>query len=293
MTSPNSRATVAERIRNLREQARLSPKEMASRIWMNVPSYYDLEAVPEEWEGAVDLSQLLELSRIFRTPLLELLGEPETEIGSPLSFPELAAFIRRHIAEGRVEEDRIGWDLSEFWEEPMIAMEYPVSFLKVVGEDVGFDWRRPLLFYQRAAEPAASPNDGSKEPLGNLGLTGGPASREVNLRPPCTPDMPPDSPTNSTWPEEISAIEKLDWRNRPEEFDRLCAFIIRVFAERDGVSRDRLFSALSEEEFRRHVRHSAERFTDKFRSLFMFVYLRMKLLVLPDAVREKKRKSES
>ncbi len=99
--------------------------------------------------------------------------------------------------------------------------------------------------------------------------------------------MASHSSDDATWPGEVSAIGKLDWRGRPEDFDRLCAFIIRMFAERDGVSRDRLFSTLSEEDFRKHVRHSAERFTDKFQSLAMFVYLRMRLLVLPEAGRQK------
>ena len=168
-------ATVPETIRRLRECVGLSPQEMAKRIWMNVPSYYDLEAVPEEWEGAAELSQLLELARILKKPLLELVGESTAEVLEPLSFPELATLIRRQITEGGIQEDQIGWDLSEFWEEPMIAMEYPVSFLKIVGEDVGFDWRRPILFYQNA-EPGASPNGGPAEHLGNSGVGGGPPS---------------------------------------------------------------------------------------------------------------------
>ncbi len=101
--------------------------------------------------------------------------------------------------------------------------------------------------------------------------------------------MTPHSSDDPSWPGEALAIDKLEWGSRPEDFDRLCAFIIRVFAERDGVSRDRLFSALSEEEFRKHVRRSAERYTDKFRSLTMFVYLRMKLLILPEAGSRKKK----
>jgi hypothetical protein len=151
-------ATVPETIRHLREQVGLSHQEMAKRIWMNVPSYYDLEAVPEEWEEVADLSQLLELSRILQRPLLELIGESTAEVHEPLSFPALAALIRREITKGGVQEDQIGWDLSQFWEEPMIAMEYPVSFLKIVGEDVGFDWRRLILFYQNA-EPSSRAND--------------------------------------------------------------------------------------------------------------------------------------
>ena len=60
------------------------------------------------------------------------------------------------------------------------------------------------------------------------------------------------------------------------------------FAERDGVTRERLFSVLPEEEFRRQLRVCAERFTERFQSLVIFVYLRMKQLVLPEAVRQKR-----
>ena len=139
---------VGAKIQRLREQLGLSPQEMAKRIWMNVPSYFDLEHIPNEWEQAVDLNQLIELSRVLKTSLLDLIGESASDAGASLSFPELAQFIRQQIAEGKISENQIGWDLSEFWEEPMIAMQYPVSFLKIVGEDAGFDWRRPLLFYQ-------------------------------------------------------------------------------------------------------------------------------------------------
>ena len=141
-------SNVAQTIRKLRESLGYSPAEMAERIFMNVSSYYDLEAYSDEWEDSVELSQMLELSRVLRTPLLELLGELPSDVCCPLSFPQLATLIRNQIAEGRVVESDIGWDLSEFWEEPMIAMEYPVLFLKILGEDIGFDWRRPILYYQ-------------------------------------------------------------------------------------------------------------------------------------------------
>ena len=87
------------------------------------------------------------------------------------------------------------------------------------------------------------------------------------------------------WTDDMRAIELLDWETRPEDFDRLCEFIIGKFAERDGVSRERLFSILPEDEFRRQIRVCAERFTERFHSLVIFVYLRMKQLVLPQAAR--------
>jgi hypothetical protein len=89
-------------------------------------------------------------------------------------------------------------------------------------------------------------------------------------------------------PEPFRTIELLDWETRPEDFDRLCEFIIGLFAERDHVARERLFKILPEEDFRRELRQCAESFTERSRSLVMYVYLRMKLLVLPEAVRQKR-----
>src|SRR5688572_11904952 len=65
------------------------------------------------------------------------------------------------------------------------------------------------------------------------------------------------------FPDEIRAIELLDWETRPEDFDRLCEFIIGMFGERDHVSRERLFSILREEEFRRELRCCAESFSER------------------------------
>jgi hypothetical protein len=88
--------------------------------------------------------------------------------------------------------------------------------------------------------------------------------------------------------EPFRTIELLDWETRPEDFDRLCEFIIDLFAQRDHVSRERVFGVLREQDFRRELRRCAESFSERSRSLVMYVYLRMKFLVLPEAVRQKR-----
>lgn len=88
-------------------------------------------------------------------------------------------------------------------------------------------------------------------------------------------------------PEPYRTIELLDWETRPEDFDRLCEFIIDLFAQRDHVSRERLFSILGEEDFRRELRRCAEAFPERSVSLVLYVYFRMNCLVLPEAQRQK------
>ena len=94
------------------------------------------------------------------------------------------------------------------------------------------------------------------------------------------------------FPEPFRTIELLDWETRPEDFDRLCEFIIGLFAERDHVARERLFRILPEEDFRRELRRCADSFTERSRSLAMYVYLRMKLLVMPEAFRQRKKRDD-
>jgi hypothetical protein len=89
------------------------------------------------------------------------------------------------------------------------------------------------------------------------------------------------------WTDNLRSIELLDWETRPEDFDRLCEFIITKFSERDGMTREQLFNILPENEFRKQLRICAERFTEKFQSLTIYVYQRMKHLVLPAAARQK------
>lgn len=90
------------------------------------------------------------------------------------------------------------------------------------------------------------------------------------------------------WTEKLRAIELLDWETRPEDFDQLCVFILQLFAERDAVSRDRLFRILPEAEFRRQLRVCAESFKERHVSLAWSTYLRMKPFVVPKAARRKK-----
>lgn len=88
------------------------------------------------------------------------------------------------------------------------------------------------------------------------------------------------------WTDDLRAIELLDWETRPEDFDRLCEFIIQQFAERDGIGREQIFGILPEPEFRRELRICAEHFTERSLSLVSYVHLRMSLLVLPEAAKK-------
>ena len=86
---------------------------------------------------------------------------------------------------------------------------------------------------------------------------------------------------------DIAEADSLDWKAQPKDFDRLCDFVISLFSERDGVTRERLFAVLPEPEFRREVRASAERRQDRGSLLGAYAYIRIKFIALSDALRRK------
>ena len=87
---------------------------------------------------------------------------------------------------------------------------------------------------------------------------------------------------------DIAEAKSLDWKARPQDFDKLCEFVITLLSERDGVTRERLFALLPEPDFRREVRHSLERRKEQGFSLAAYAYTRVKFIVLPDATRKRK-----
>lgn len=155
-------SSVPERIKQARVALGFSHAEMADAVSMNLPSYYDLESQSDEWETAVELSQLVALSQKLETPLFRLIGEEEADV-TPTSFEHVASLIAEAISAERIQKEDLSWDIDEFFEEPSIAAEYPILFFRQIGEDVGFDWRAPILGYERrtkAAQPARPDNAG-------------------------------------------------------------------------------------------------------------------------------------
>jgi hypothetical protein len=94
--------------------------------------------------------------------------------------------------------------------------------------------------------------------------------------------------SNKLTDSDVGALDLLDWEKRPKDFERFCEFTLRLLEERDGLTRRRLFAVLPEEDFRRELRASVEGRTESGWRLAAYGYFRMKLLVLPRAVRKGK-----
>ena len=87
---------------------------------------------------------------------------------------------------------------------------------------------------------------------------------------------------------DIRDFDNTDWRNSPSEFIQLCDFILEMLSKRDGITPRKLFNVLSETGFREQIRACAEGFRPSSRCLAAYIYLKMKLLVLPGIFAGKK-----
>lgn len=83
--------------------------------------------------------------------MLTLLEEEfDYAAGARISFQDLRELILQKIAEGKLKKEELSWEIDEFLEEPKIGFEYPISFLKLIAPEVGFDWREVIAKYEDA-----------------------------------------------------------------------------------------------------------------------------------------------
>jgi hypothetical protein len=143
--------STAAKIKARRESLGLDLKAVAATLAMNEPSYWDLEGHDDELSDVVAFSQAIQLSRLLGVRLLALLDEDfDYAAGSRITFQDLRELILRKVAEGKLKKGELSWEIDEFLEEPKIAFEYPILFLKLIAPEVCFDWRAVIANYEEA-----------------------------------------------------------------------------------------------------------------------------------------------
>ncbi len=83
-----------------------------------------------------------------------------------IAFREIAERIEAGFASGTLKKDELSWDVTEFLEVPEIAQEYPIMFLRDLSLEAGFDWRAPIVWFEKerkAAQPGATDNPGNAQ----------------------------------------------------------------------------------------------------------------------------------
>ncbi|MBW7896476.1 MAG: hypothetical protein H3C27_15310 [Opitutaceae bacterium] len=151
MTLGKESVSTAAQIKARREELGLDLKKVAADLSMNEPSYWDIESYDDELSEVAEFAQAIQLARLLRVRLLALLEEDfDYAQACKISFQDLRELIEKRVAAGEISKDGLSWDIDEFLEEPKIAFEYPIAFLKLLAPEVGFDWRQVVANYEEA-----------------------------------------------------------------------------------------------------------------------------------------------
>jgi|GEM_PF-5790679 len=142
---------VPERIRSRRQSLRLEPKEVAAALHLSEGAYREIETVEDELCDSLEFSTAVELARVLNTKLLNLMGEEfDYGQGGRISFEEVRELIIEKLEMSELHQDELSWDIDKFLDEPEVAFQYPIFFLKLLASEVGFDWRAVVANYEAA-----------------------------------------------------------------------------------------------------------------------------------------------
>jgi transcriptional regulator with XRE-family HTH domain len=134
------------RLRLSREELELTPEEVASRIGIPAPSYYDLEST-DDLEVCLGLEQVVALASLFNKPPSFLFAASEAEKVVP---PEaLAIAFAKMLTERKISiekaEEEIGWTLAPLLHDASSAIgSWNMACLYDVCRAIGIDWRSVL-----------------------------------------------------------------------------------------------------------------------------------------------------
>jgi transcriptional regulator with XRE-family HTH domain len=140
---------INERLRAARVRAGKTEREVADKTGLNLPSYYDLEAVPDEVTSAISLRELAAICDALRiTPQFLLSGEDAQPQCVYFDFAHLANKALEHLARSgisiRALEEQIGWELKPFIHDPQTGWQWNVDCLRDVCDAVGANWLSAL-----------------------------------------------------------------------------------------------------------------------------------------------------
>jgi hypothetical protein len=94
---------------------------------------------------------------------------------------------------------------------------------------------------------------------------------------------------NGDWLERVG---RLDWKNSEKDFLEVCDAVVGLLARRDGLSSEKLFKILPEQDFRHEVRIAAERAeARKIPVVYIvgYIYVHMKFRILPRALKRRRK----
>jgi hypothetical protein len=124
---------LARRIGSAMEEVGLNHAEFAELIGTTRENAYDLTSHDDELVEVYTLGEALRIATVLRLPLRELLA-PGCHTGRKISFAELATLAGKRIASEDISlagfENKIGWELLGFLDNPEVATRLPLPCLR-------------------------------------------------------------------------------------------------------------------------------------------------------------------
>lgn len=135
-----------KRLEAIRKRLGLEPFDVASSSGISLAAYNDLE-----WHN--DLNDCIALADLKRlcSALNARMSDLFSEAGSPqehITFEEIKRKVQDHLTTHHLElsifEDNIGWELTEFMENPEAAWRWNINGLRDLCSALGIDWLSAL-----------------------------------------------------------------------------------------------------------------------------------------------------
>ncbi len=136
--------STCDRMRAARERLGLTPEEVASKMGLSAPWYYDLEAYPDEVFSTVSLAHLQVLGQTLGLEPATILvgdGAPPMDRGE---FRDVADGLERRMSseglDAKTLGDRLGWSIGGVLADPQELWKFNVTGLRDVCQGAGVDW---------------------------------------------------------------------------------------------------------------------------------------------------------
>jgi transcriptional regulator with XRE-family HTH domain len=136
--------STCDRLRGARERLGLTPEEVASKMGLSAPWYYDLEAYPDEVSSTMSLAHLKILGQTLGLEPVTILVGDTTSPTARGGFRDVVNGLERRMKSEGLDADtlgeRLGWDIRGVLADPEALWEFNVVGLRDLCQGVGIDW---------------------------------------------------------------------------------------------------------------------------------------------------------
>jgi len=133
------------RLKKIREARGSDAHELAKKLKIGSPWYFDLESDRSSWASEISISALRQLARELDVSPGVLLREDDVAVLGPEAFVSHITdhLIATNMSASEVSE-KIGWDISRLIADPTQVGKLNIDGLRAICGELGLDWLQVL-----------------------------------------------------------------------------------------------------------------------------------------------------